>query len=182
MARDLARREGGRSGLDRLEPFELMRDMFRWDPFRDLERTFRGVVGGEGFTPSFDVKETSDAYVIRADLPGMSEDDVDVSLSGNLLTISGERTQEERKEDETWYTLERRHGSFTRSFTLPEDVDAEHCEASFENGVLTVRLGKHEEDRPKRIKLFGKGKHGSEGAKGSEAKKAGNGKRGEARA
>lgn len=165
--------------FERFEPLEMMRDMFRWDPFRELERTFRGVVGAEGFTPSFDVKETKDAYVICADLPGVREDDVDVSLSGNRLSISGERAQEEKKEDETWYAIERRWGSFSRSFTLPEDVDPEHCEATFENGVLKVHLAKHEEARPRHIKLFGKQRKGE---KEVEAKKAGDGKGKEARA
>lgn len=169
MARELARREGGLSPFgerfDAFEPFEMLRNMSRWDPFRELERMARALPATERFMPSFDVKETPEAYEILADLPGLSEDDVDVSLSGNLLTISGKREQEEKKQDDTWYTVERSYGSFSRSFTLPEDIDEEHCDASFENGVLTVRLHKSEEEQPRRIKLFGRSKEKQQGKK-----------------
>lgn len=188
MARGLMRREGGLSPFERFDPFEMMRDMLRFAPFRELEQGLRGF-GMEGFTPSFDIKETKDAYEVCADLPGLKEEDIDVSLSGSRLTISGEREQEEKKEDETWYAVERRHGSFSRSFMLPDDVDPERCEASFEDGVLRVHLAKQEEARPKHIKLFGKHSGGKpEGGEATSQKerssttKTGNGKGREARA
>lgn len=165
---------------ERFEPFELMRNLSRWDPFRELERMARTLPATERFMPSFDVKETSEAYEILADLPGVSEDDVDVSLSGNLLTISGKREQEEKKQDDTWYTVERSYGSFSRSFTLPENIDEEHCDATFDNGVLTVRLHKSEGEHPRRIKLFGRNKEKHEGKKeqGKSGQKSERGKNG----
>lgn len=181
MARGLMKREGGLSPFDRFDPFEMMRDMLRFEPFKELERGFRGF-GLEGFSPSFDVKETKDAYVICADLPGLKEEDIDVSLSGNRLTISGEREQEEKKEDETWYAVERRHGSFSRSFMLPDDINVDQCEATFDNGVLRVELAKQEPARSRHIKLFGKGKGDGAREKEKASRKAENGQRGEARA
>jgi HSP20 family protein len=167
MAREIARRQGaGSLAASRWDPFQMMREMMGLDPFRAAERA-GGLWRGEEFTPSFDVKETSEGYEIHADLPGVKEEDVDVSLSGNRLTISGKRDHAEKQEDETYYALERSWGSFTRSFTLPEGVDEPSCGAEFENGVLTVWLPRSEEEQPKRIKLLGK----SNGKQAKEDKK-----------
>lgn len=175
MARDLMRREGALSPMaDRWDPFQMMRDLLRFDPFGDLDRRGRGSMLDAPFTPSFDVKETEDAYELTADMPGVNEDDLDVDLSGNRLTISGKREQEERHEEETYYAVERSYGSFTRSFTLPEDIDPEKCEASLENGVLKVRLHKSEERQPRRVRLFGKQKEEKRAnGSASEASKTG---------
>src|SRR5690606_36802604 len=100
MARGLMRREGGLSPFerfDRFDPFEMMRDMLRFAPFREHEQGLRGF-GMEEFTPSFDIKETKDAYVVCADLPSLKAEVIDVSLSGSRLTISCEREQEEKKQ------------------------------------------------------------------------------------
>ena len=104
------------------DPFRVMRDMLRWDPFRELE----GAVGGDYglFAPSFDVKETKEGYVFRADLPGVREEDLEISLTGNRLAISGHREQEKREQGETYYASERSYGAFSRAFTLPEGTDA----------------------------------------------------------
>jgi len=137
----------------RLDPFRMMDALLRWDPFR-------GDWGGFGqnleFVPRFDVKETKDAYVINADLPGVKDEALDVSLSGNLLTISGNREEERRQEGESYYALERSHGSFARSFTMPAGVDAESVTADLKHGVLTLRIPKKPEAQPKRIAI-GKG-------------------------
>ena len=137
----------------RLDPFRMMDALLRWDPFR-------GDWGGFGqnpqFVPRFDVKETKDAYVINADLPGVKEQDLDVSLSGNLLTISGKREEEHREEGESYYAWERSHGSFARSFTMPDGVDAENVSADLKQGVLTLHIPKKPEAQPKRIAI-GKG-------------------------
>jgi len=127
--------------------------LLRWDPFR-------GDWGGVGqnleFVPRFDVKETQDAYVINADLPGVKDEALNVSLNGNLLTISGTREEEHREEGESYYAMERSHGSFARSFTMPDSVDGESVTADLKQGVLTVRIPKRPEAQPKRIAI-GKG-------------------------
>jgi HSP20 family protein len=137
----------------RLDPFRMMDALLRWDPFR-------GEWGGFGqtqeFVPRFDVKETKDAYLINADLPGVKDEELDVSLSGNLLTISGKREEEHREEGESYYAMERTHGSFARSFTMPDGVDAESVTADLKQGVLKVRIPKKAEAQPKRIAI-GKG-------------------------
>ncbi|HYG68700.1 MAG TPA: Hsp20/alpha crystallin family protein, partial [Anaeromyxobacteraceae bacterium] len=105
------------------------------------------------FVPSFEVKETKDAYVFKADLPGIREEDLDINLTGNRLTVSGKREEEKRSEEERYYAYERSYGSFSRSFTLPEGVDAEHVDAELRDGVLTVRIAKRPEVQPKRIEV-----------------------------
>jgi len=137
----------------RLDPFRMMDALLRWDPFR-------GEWGGFGqsveFVPRFDVKETKDAYVISADLPGVKDEELNVSLNGNLLTIGGTREEEHREEGESYYAMERSHGSFARSFTMPDGVDGESVTADLKQGVLTVRIPKKPEAQPKRIAI-GKG-------------------------
>jgi HSP20 family protein len=137
----------------RLDPFRMMDALLRWDPFRG---DWGGVDQSLQFVPRFDVKETQAAYVINADLPGVKEDELDVSLNGNLLTISGTREDEHREEGESYYAMERSHGSFARSFTMPDGVDAESVTADLKHGVLTVRIPKKPEVQPKRIAI-GKG-------------------------
>jgi len=134
------------------EPFRLMRDLMNWDPFAEMFPTatpFEGVT----FTPRFEVKETKDAYVFKADLPGIEEKDLDITLTGNRITVSGKREAEERQESDTYYAYERSYGSFSRSFTLPEGADFDHCDAALKNGVLTVSVPKRPEHQPKRISL-----------------------------
>ena len=110
------------SGGGYFDPFRVFREMMRFDPFRDLESYVRGYEeGGIGWSPSFDVKETGDGLLIRADLPGVKDKDVNVGLTGNRLTISGKR-EEERREGEHYHTYERTYGAFERTFTLPATV------------------------------------------------------------
>jgi len=144
------RNEGGSFAPTRFDPFEMMRDLMRWDPFAELD-----VAGSRelAFVPSFEVKETKDAYVFKADLPGIREEDLDINLTGNRLTVSGKREEEKRSEEERYYAYERSYGSFSRSFTLPEGVDAEHVDAELRDGVLTVRIAKRPEVQPKRIEV-----------------------------
>lgn len=145
----------GERGLARTrgwDPFEMMQDLMRWDPFREMSRR----LGGDelaGFVPSFDVKETKDAYNFKADLPGVKESDLDISLTGNRLTISGERQEEKKDEGEQYYTYERSYGSFSRSFTLPEGVDVDRVQADLKEGVLNVVVPKKPEIQAKRIPL-----------------------------
>lgn len=133
-----------------LDPFEMMRDLIRWDPFAEL-----GVAGSRelGFVPSFEVKETKDEYVFKADLPGIREEDLDITLTANRLTVSGKREEEKREEEDRYYAYERSYGSFSRSFTLPEGIDVEHAQAELSGGVLTVSVAKKPEVKPKRIEV-----------------------------
>jgi HSP20 family protein len=108
-----------------------------------------GPVGA--FAPAFEVKETDNAYVFKADLPGVNEKDLEVTLTGDRLTISGKRETEEQKKGETYYVYERNYGAFTRTFTLPDGVDAMHIAADAKDGVLTVMLPKAPEAQPKKI-------------------------------
>ena len=133
-----------------LDPFEMMNELMHWDPFREL-----GAVGSRtlSFVPSFEVKETRDGYVFKADLPGIKEKDLDISLTGNRLTVSGKREEEQRREEERYFTYERSYGTFSRSFTLPEGVDAEHVQAELKDGVLTLSLAKKPEVKAKKIEI-----------------------------
>jgi HSP20 family protein len=132
-----------------LEPFRLMRDFLRWDPLRDLDLT----TPTGAFMPSFDVKEGPDAYQFKADLPGILEADLEISLEGSRLTVAGKRESEAAKDGERWHVTERSHGSFSRTFTLPEDVDSEKVVAELRNGVLTLMVPKRPEVRPKKISV-----------------------------
>lgn len=132
-----------------LEPFRLMRDFLRWDPLRDYDLGAPTAA----FMPSFDVKESSDAYQFKADLPGILEADLEISLESNRLTVAGKRETEAVNEGERWHLSERSHGNFSRTFTLPEDVDSEKVVAELRNGVLTLMVPKRPEVRPKKISV-----------------------------
>ncbi len=132
-----------------LEPFRLMRDFLRWDPLRDLDLS----TPNGAFMPSFDVKEGPDAYQFKADLPGIQEADLEISLEGNRLTVSGKREAEAAKEGERWHLAERSQGTFSRTFTLPEEVDSDKVVAELRNGVLTLMVPKRPEVRPKKISV-----------------------------
>jgi HSP20 family protein len=127
------------------DPFTFARDLFGWDPFWDA----RPAVAT--FAPSFEVKETSEQFIVRADLPGVEEKDLDVSLHNGVLSISGSRTAEQRKEGEAYYVHERQYGAFSRSFSLPETADGDKVEAALTAGVLTVSIGKRAEAKPRKI-------------------------------
>jgi HSP20 family protein len=149
----------------RWDPIDLMQDLMRWDPFRELSRSVAGAGDLAGFVPSFEVKETKDSYIFKADLPGVKEDQVDISLTGNRLTISGQRQEEKKDEGETYFAYERSYGSFSRAFTLPEGIDPDHVRAELKDGVLTVVVPKKPEVQPKRIQLQGGGTGEKERAK-----------------
>lgn len=139
------------------DPWDMVQEMMRWDPFRELARTSTG--GGElAYVPSFEVKETKDAYVFKADLPGVKEEELDISLTGSRLTVSGHRHEEKKDEGETYFTYERSYGSFSRSFTLPEGIDADHVQGDLKDGVLSIKVPKKPEVQSKRIALKGEGR------------------------
>jgi HSP20 family protein len=131
------------------DPFALARSLFGFDPFFGVEATRPK----SSFVPSFEVKETDEGYVLKADLPGVKDEDLDVSLHGNVLTVSGRRQSEERKEGETYYLYERQYGSFSRSFSLPEEANGEAINAALKDGVLTLSIGKKAESKPRKISI-----------------------------
>lgn len=133
------------------DPFQLMDELMQWDPFRQMSA--RGALGrGAGFG-AFDVRENGDAYVLSGDVPGIAEDAVELSVTGNQLHVSGQRSEEKYKEDDRLHISERSYGAFARTFTLPDGVDSERIEANLERGVLTITLPKKPETKPRRISL-----------------------------
>ena len=144
--------------------------LVRWEPARELSslqsemnRLFNTFFdtptsGGNGggarrWVPSMDLVETDDHFVLRADLPGLSEGDVAIELEDNVLTVSGERKAEHEEKKEGFYRVERSYGQFRRSLTLPDGVDADAIAARFDRGVLEVRIPKPEERKPRRVAI-----------------------------
>jgi HSP20 family protein len=128
------------------DPFSLARDLFGWDPFTENRST-------TAFVPAFEVKETADQFVVKADLPGVKEENLDVQLHNGVLSIAGSRAAEERQENESFYLYERQFGSFSRSFALPDTADGEKIEAKLDNGILTLTIGKKVEAKPRKIQF-----------------------------
>ncbi len=128
------------------DPFDIMREVLNLEPA--AARPSR-----QAFAPQFEVKETKEGYSFKADLPGVKEKDLELSLTGNRLTISGKREAEEHQAADTYYAYERSFGTFSRTFTLPADVDDEHVHADLKEGVLTLMLPKKPEHQPKKISL-----------------------------
>lgn len=125
-----------------------MRSMWDWDPFREMQPFFQTE---RTFVPAFEIKETKEGYLFKADLPGVKENDLEVTVSGSRLTIKGKREEEKKQETETFYAYERTYGSFTRAFTLPEGCDGAKAHAELKDGVLTLLVPKTAEAQPRRI-------------------------------
>jgi HSP20 family protein len=122
-----------------------------WDRF--LGETPFGARFAEGWSPSVDVSETKDNVLIKAELPGLEAKDVNVAISGDILTIKGEKRKEQEEKDEHHHYVERYSGSFERSFRIPVNVKQDKIEAAFDKGVLKVSLPKTEEAKKKEIKI-----------------------------
>jgi HSP20 family protein len=128
------------------DPFSLARDLLGWDPFfgdRQLS----------AFTPTFEVKETNEAFTLKADVPGVEEKNLDIAVHNGVLTVSGHREAEERKEGESFALYERQYGSFTRSFSLPDIADSDRIDANLDKGVLTLVVPKRAEAQPRKISI-----------------------------
>ena len=128
------------------------------EPFtREIDRVFDAFFGqtdqGRRWVPPMDLVEAEDHFVLKADLPGLAEGDVNIEVQDGTLTISGERKAEHEQREKGWYRIERSFGSFNRSLTLPDGVDADRIEASFADGVLEVHIPKPEERKPRRIEI-----------------------------
>ena len=125
--------------------------LFRWEPTA-VRRA------APTFTPRFDVRETKEGYVFKADLPGVKEPDLDIALTGNQLTVSGKRDYEEQEDAENHFLYERTFGSFSRSFALLSGADFEHIRAELKDGVLTLVVPKKPEVQPRKISIGGAAK------------------------
>lgn len=130
-----------------------------WNEVNDLMKTFSDAglpdnQASTGFIPAIDVKETDSTIVVSTDLPGMDENNIDVSINDGVLTLKGEKKSEEKIEGQNFIRIERSSGSFHRSLALPSEVDAEKIEAIYKNGVLTVTLPKViQERKEQKIKI-----------------------------
>ena len=131
------------------EPFMSMRDLLNWNPFRES----MGLMDTAAYAPTFEVKETPTAYVFKADIPGIREEDLSVELANNRLVVSGKREEEKKEDNETYHLFERSYGSFSRSFSLPEDVHSSKVDAHLRDGVLTVTVVKSPEAKPQKIQI-----------------------------
>jgi len=148
------------------DPFERMRELMQWDPFREMPG--RWFAAEAQYAPTFDMKEERDVFIIKADLPGFKQEDVDISVTGNRLNITGKRTEEVSNETGSYHYHERVHGSFSRSFTLPNSANADQIEASLNEGVLTLRMPKAVEAQPKRIPVKSSNGNGGERHQGHD--------------
>jgi HSP20 family protein len=152
----------------------------RWEPLREIgslqsemNRLFNTVFdapssGASGavlrrWVPAMDLVESEDHFVMRADLPGMSEQDIEIELEEGTLTVSGERKAEHEEREEGFHRVERSFGSFSRSLTLPKGIDADAVSASFDRGVLEIRIPKPEARKPRRIAIAHGGQEAIEG-------------------
>ena len=148
--------------------------IIRWDPFRDwmtlrermnklFDESFtgreeeKGLVAG-AWSPSVDIHETDKELVLTAEVPGVDEDDLEVNVEGNTLSIRGKREFEKETKEEDFHRIERSYGSFYRSFTLPTNVDQDKIEANFDDGLLRITMPKKPELKPKKVNVL-KGKN-----------------------
>jgi HSP20 family protein len=138
----------------------------RWDPFREVvalqnrvNNLFRDMNDGDSplttasFVPAVDIYEDSKKVVLKLEVPGINEKDLDIRVENNTLTVKGERKFEKEEKEENFHRIERRYGTFYRAFTLPSTVDTEHVQANYENGILKLELTKKPEAQPKQIKV-----------------------------
>ena len=150
-----------------------MTTMMRWDPFQDLRSAqdemaqmspmLAHALGLQGqpqgsdrataWAPALDISERKDAYLVTVELPGLKSEDLDITMEDGLLTIKGERQFTSESSEQQFHRVERRYGAFRRSITLPAQVQADHIEATFDNGVLQIVVPKAEEAKPKRIQV-----------------------------
>lgn len=125
---------------------------------REMDRLFddtfgRAATNSTSWSPAVDVREEKDAFVFQLELPGVSPEAVEVTADGGVLSVSGEKKSEEQRDEDRWHIVERVSGSFRRTFQLPQNVAEEKIDASFEDGVLTVRVPKAEQPKPKKIEV-----------------------------
>jgi HSP20 family protein len=146
------------------------------EPFSgDLHRLFntlfedRGTAAQQRWVPAMDLVEADDHFVLKADLPGLAEEDVSIEVRDNALTISGERKAEHESRERGWYRVERAFGRFSRSLSLPDGIDPDAISASFDKGVLAVTIPKPEQRKPRRIQIGGAANGNGSNGNGSAA-------------
>jgi HSP20 family protein len=149
---EIVKKNGGQ--LAEWDAFRAMRDLLRWDPFREMAPVFPNMPAlDRTFSPSFDVTENADGYLFKADLPGMKKEDITITTTGNRLQISGKRDNEQETKTDAVYTYERQYGSFVRTFTLPDGADVEHAKSDLKDGVLTLVIPKQATAQAKKIPI-----------------------------
>ena len=121
--------------------------------FQEFSRGNDELLTSGTFVPAVDIYEDERSITLKIEVPGMNEKDLDIKLENNTLTVSGERKFEKEEKEENFHRIERRYGSFSRSFTLPNTVESENVQADYENGILSIKLAKRAEARPKQIKV-----------------------------
>jgi HSP20 family protein len=136
--------------LRALDPLRMFRELWGADPFAGLVSP-----SGTTFAPDMEVKETKDAYLIQADLPGVQMKDLEVSITGNRLSVTGRREEEQRREDDRYFVYERAYGTFSRSLVLPEGADVDKLRADLKDGVLQIIIPKRAEVQARRIEVGG---------------------------
>jgi HSP20 family protein len=130
---------------------------------REIDRLFDDIYGGNAsrssWVPTANVREAKDAVLLEMELPGITPEQVDISIDNDMLTVSGEKREERREGEEEgrYYLVERNYGSFSRSFSLPQGIDAEQVDASFDNGLLTIRIPRAALPQPRRVQISGGG-------------------------
>lgn len=132
------------------------RSLFPFGPFwDDLFQNRFGAAGSDEIQlrPALDVAESEDAITVAIELPGIAREDVSVSIEEGVLTVSGEKKASTERKEDSFHVVERRFGSFSRTLTLPNTISAEDSEARFEDGLLTIRLPKHERVKPRRLEI-----------------------------
>jgi HSP20 family protein len=144
--------------------------IIRWEPFRDLvstqdrfnqlfNDTFARAFGGQqelsphAWIPPVDIYETGDSLVLKAELPGINPEEVEIRVEDRTLYLKGERKFEKEVKEDNLHRVERSYGTFTRSFALPNTIDADKVKAEYENGILTLTMPKREEAKPRTIKI-----------------------------
>jgi HSP20 family protein len=141
--------------------------LVRWSPWRDImsvqdemNRLFNGLVssrsaqrGAEDWVPSVDISETDGGFIVTADVPGMSAENIKISVANNVLTLRGEKKNVREENEENFHRVERVFGSFERTFSLPSGVEPENIRAKYKDGVLEIRLPKSKEAKPQEIKV-----------------------------
>jgi HSP20 family protein len=134
--------------------------LLRWNPFRDIDtlqsqlnQIFDGIEPAStgGFIPPVDIYEDANHIVLTVEAPGLKQEDLKIQLENNVLTVRGERKFEQEAKEKNYHHIERRYGSFARTFTLPTTVDADKVQASYDAGLLRIELGKKAEAQPKQI-------------------------------
>ncbi len=162
MAKEKKRTKEPTRAVEAREPFGELRD---WRPLgagfparlerllRQFDEDWHGPSTRGGWLPALDVHETDDQYAVTVELPGVAREDVTIEFNEGLLTVRGEKKSEREDKKEKRRFIERHYGTFSRSFSLPSDADADHIDANFKDGVLTLTIPKTEESKPRTIAI-----------------------------